>query len=280
MNGKICLITGANSGLGKATALNFAEQGATVIMLCRDRARGENAAADIKSAAPKASLEVVVADLGVQSSVRQAVSLIQVKYDHIDVLVNSAGVYTAQRTLTPDGLETMFATNHLGHFLLTNLLLDQLKASAGGRVIHVTAPTTTPLDFDDLQGEKHFSANHAFGASKMCNLLFSYALAKRLAGTAVTSNALHPGLMKSALMREAPAALRFILNVISRSPEQAASKVAYLAFSSEVVGVSGGFFIGNKARQPDAYALSAENQDRLWRGGGHFSGRPAVLGRP
>src|SRR5207249_5940135 len=124
-------------------------------------------------------------------------------------------------TLTPDGLETMFATNHLGPLLLTNLLLEELKRSADARVINVTAPSTTKLNFDDLQGEKKFSALSAFGASKMCNLLFTYELARRLAGTGLTANAFHPGLMKTDLLNEAPGMVRWLSHLFATSPERA-----------------------------------------------------------
>jgi NAD(P)-dependent dehydrogenase (short-subunit alcohol dehydrogenase family) len=158
----------------------------------------------------------------------------------------------------------MFATNHLGHFLLTNLLLDDLKASRQARVINISAPTTTKLDFDDLQGEKKFSALSAFGASKMCNLLFTYELARRLTGTNVTSNALHPGLMKSNLMKEASAPIRWLTSLLSTTPERASESLVYLAASPDVASVTGKFFKGKKVSSSSAYSRDTGVQRRLW----------------
>src|SRR5262249_3131281 len=144
------------------------------------------------------------------------------RYDRLDVLINNAAVFKQRRTLTPEGLETMFATNHVGPFLLTNLLLERLKASPSSRILIMTAPSTTKVDFDDLQADKHFNPLQAFGASKTCNLLFTYELARRLADTHVTVNAILPGLVKSQLMREAPAPIRWVPSLLSSTPEQAA----------------------------------------------------------
>jgi NAD(P)-dependent dehydrogenase (short-subunit alcohol dehydrogenase family) len=264
MQDKICLITGANGGLGKAIATAFAKKGATVIMLCRDRTRGLAAQSEVQTASSNPNVELLVADLGSQASVRGAVARFKEHHTRLDVLVNNAAVYKNTRTLTADGFETMFSTNHLGHFLLTNLLLDSLKAAPSARVITVSAPTTTPLDFDDLNGEKKFSAFNAFGASKMCNLLFAFELARRLDGTKITSNAVHPGLVKSNLMSEAMFIIRFMTNLISTSPEKAAQAFVYLAGSPEVAGVSGKFFKGTKVSAAPAYSLDTDAQRRLW----------------
>ncbi len=197
MQGKICLVTGSTRGLGKATAFALAHQRATVILGCRDKQRGEAALAEIKAASPTANVDLLLLDLSVQHSVRTAVTEFENRYDHLDVLINNAAVFTRQRTLTADGYETMFATNHLGPFLLTNLLLSRLKAANSARILTITAPSTTKIAFEDLQAEQKFSALHAFGASKACNLLFTYELAHRLAGTTVTVNAFYPGLVKT-----------------------------------------------------------------------------------
>jgi NAD(P)-dependent dehydrogenase (short-subunit alcohol dehydrogenase family) len=180
------------------------------------------------------------------------------------VLINNASVFKGKRSVTADGLETMFGTNHLGHFLLTNLLLDELKASPQARVITITAPSTTRLNFGDLQGERKFNALSAFGASKMCNLLFTYELARRLAGTQVTANALHPGLMKSNLMSEAPAPIRWLTRLFSTTPERASLSLLHLASSPELASVSGRFFKGMKPSASNAYSRDEEVQRRLW----------------
>jgi NAD(P)-dependent dehydrogenase (short-subunit alcohol dehydrogenase family) len=264
MKDKICLITGANSGLGKATALELARLRAQVILACRDLRKGETALSEIRAATGNSSVELMLVDLSVQKSIREMVDDFNRKYDRLDVLVNNAGVYTAKRSLTPDGLETMFATNHLGPFLLTNLLLAKLKASPSARIITVTAPSTTKLDFDDLQGEKKFSSFGAFGASKMGNLLFTYALAHQLEGTNVTANALHPGLVKSNLLQQAPLFVRTIINLISTTPEKAAQGPVYLASSSQVEGVNGKFFKGQKTIDSSSYSHDQQIQQRLW----------------
>jgi NAD(P)-dependent dehydrogenase (short-subunit alcohol dehydrogenase family) len=263
--GKICLVTGSTSGLGKATALALARQHATVILGCRDRQRGEAVLAEIKAGSPAATVDLLLLDLSVQHSVRSAVKELEHRYDHLDVLINNAAVFTRQRTLTADGYETMFATNHLGPFLLTNLLLSRLKASSAARILTVTAPSTTKIAFEDLRAEHKFSAMHAFGASKAANLLFTYDFARRLAGTNVTVNAFFPGLVKTPLMREAPAPLRWLNPLFGQSPELVAQSVVYYAASPDVQGMTGLFF--NKSRRvidSSPYTKDRAVQQRLW----------------
>jgi NAD(P)-dependent dehydrogenase (short-subunit alcohol dehydrogenase family) len=264
MRDKVCLVTGSSSGLGKATALSLAQLHATVVLGCRDRQRGEAALAEIKAARAAATADLLLIDLSDLRSVREAVSDFGKRYERLDVLINNAAVFKQRRTLTPDGLETMFATNHVGPFLLTNLLLERLKAAPEARILTITAPSTTELDFDDLQGEKRFNAFQAFGASKACNLLFTYALARRLAGTNVTANAIHPGLMKSQLMREAPLPVRWITSQMSSRPERAAQTVAYYASAPEVQGMNGLFFKASKTIDSSPYTRDQAVQERLW----------------
>jgi NAD(P)-dependent dehydrogenase (short-subunit alcohol dehydrogenase family) len=264
LSGKVCLVTGASGGLGKATALGLARLGATVVMGCRDKARGEADRAEIASATGNPNVKLMLLDLASLQSVREMASRFKGENARLDVLINNASVFKGKRTVTPDGLEAMFATNHLGHFLLTNLLLDELKASQQARVINISAPTTTKLDFDDLQGEKKFSALSAFGASKMCNLLFTYELARRLAGTNVTSNALHPGLMKSNLMKEASAPIRWLTGLLSTTPARASESLVYLAASPAVASITGKFFKGKKVSSSSAYSQDEAVQKRLW----------------
>ena len=264
MVGRVCLITGASGGLGKSTALGLARLGATVVMACRDEARGEADRAEIEAASGNSSVRLMLLDLSSQQSVREMASHFKAQNKQLDVLINNASVFKGKRTLTPDGLETMFATNHLGHFLLTNLLLDELKASPEAHVINIAAPSTTKLNFDDLHGERKFSALSAFGASKMCNLLFTYELARRLASTKVTANALHPGLMKSNLMSEAYAPIRWLTRLLSTTPERASVSLVYLASSPEVAGVTGKFFKGIKIGSSSAYSRDENVQKRLW----------------
>jgi NAD(P)-dependent dehydrogenase (short-subunit alcohol dehydrogenase family) len=264
IRGKVCLVTGSSSGLGKATALGLAQLGATIILGCRGKQRGESALAEIKTASGNQMVELMLIDLSLQHSVRSMVAEFEKKYDHLDVLINNAGIFKKRRVVTADGLETMFATNHLGPFLLTNLLLEKLKCSVSARILSITAPSTTPLDFDDLQVEKEFNAYTAFGASKMCNLLFTYELARRLEGTHVTANAIHPGLVKSGIMREAAAPIRWFTYLISTTPQEASATPVYYASSPEVEGMTGMFFKGRHAIDSNSYSKDQAVQKRLW----------------
>lgn len=207
---------------------------------------------------------MLLVDLSVQDSVRAMAAEFKNRFERLDVLINNAAVFKSSRTVTADGLETMFATNHLGPFLLTNLLLERLKTSAPSRILTITAPSTTTLNFDDLQGEKKFSAFEAFGASKACNLLFTYELARRLEGTGVSANAIHPGLVKSALMKEAVAPVRWLTSLISTAPENAAEAVVYYASSPEVESKTGLFFKGRQVIKSSAYTKDEVVQRRLW----------------
>ena len=248
MQGNICLVTGSTRGLGKAVAFALAQQHATVILGCRDRQRGEAVLAEIKVASPTATVDLLRLDLSVQHSVRSAVREFENRYDHLDVLINNAAVFTRERTLTADGYETMFATNHLGPFFLTNLLLERLQASPAARILTLTPPSTARIAFEDVQAEHSFRALQAFRVSKGCNLYFTSELAHRLAGTTVTVNAIYPGLVKTSLMRESPAPLRWLNSVLGHSPESVAERVVYYASSPDVQGMTGMLF--HTGRQP------------------------------
>jgi NAD(P)-dependent dehydrogenase (short-subunit alcohol dehydrogenase family) len=264
LRGRICLVTGANSGIGKATALGLAKLGSTVVMVCRDRARGEAAQADIKRESGNDAVDLMIADLSSLAAVRELTAQITAKYPKLDVLINNAAVYKPTRTMTVDGFETMFATNHLAPFLLSNLLLESLHASRLARVLNITAPSTVRLDFDDLQGERRFNALTAFGASKMCNLLFTFELARRLEGRSVAVNAVHPGLAKSNLTREFPALMRWFTYLISAPPERAAEGIVRLASASEFAGRSGRFYHNGTEIIANEYARDPNVQRRLW----------------
>src|SRR5713226_8121955 len=193
MNGKVCLVTGGNSGIGKETALGLATLGATVVIVSRDRGKGEAAVSDIRRKSGSQNVNLIVADLSSIDVVRQLAQEFRSKYDKIHVLVNNAGIFLPKRVTTADGLEATFATNHLGHFLLTNLL----HANAPSRILNITsdAHKGAEIDFEDLMGEKKFSGFKAYGQSKLANVLFTYELARRLEGTGVTVNCLHPGVV-------------------------------------------------------------------------------------
>ena len=197
MGEKVCLITGATSGIGKATAMGLADMGASVVMVGRDRGRGEAALAEIKEKSANASVDLMLADLSSQEEIRRLADEFKEAYPRLDVLVNNAGVIRSRRTTTADRLQTTFAVNHLAYFLLTNLLLGVLKASAPSRIVNVASEEQRngTIDFDDLQGKKQYKTGKAYGQSKLANVLFTYELARRLEGTGVSANCLHPGVV-------------------------------------------------------------------------------------
>jgi len=264
MNTKVYVVTGATSGLGKAVALELARTGATVILVARDPERGAQVQREISNATNNSNVELELCDLSNLSSVRNLAVILKNQYDKIDVLINNAGVYKRRRAVTLDGFEEMFAANYLGPYLLTRYLLDRLRSSSSARIINVTAPSTTELNFDDLQGEGQFNPLNAFGATKMANLLFTFELARRLQDTNIRVNAVHPGLVRSSLMREAPAPLRFLIWLTSSAPEQAARDVVSLATEPEFENTHGKFIRKGEEVEPPAYALDPDVRQKLW----------------
>jgi retinol dehydrogenase 12 len=276
---RTCLVTGATSGIGKATAARLAELGATVIAVARDRARGEQAANEIRQRAPHARVEVLSADLSRLGQVRRLADQVRDRYDRLDVLVNNVGVAKFRLQLTPDGLGVTFATNHLGPFLLTNLLLDQLRHSAPARVITVSSDRhkrQRSIPWDDLEPGHDCS----YEASKLLNILFSYELARRLAGTGVTANCLSPGFVRTQLGREATGAFRVFLRLarpFQTSPEAGAQTPVYLATSPAVAEVSGCYFEECKQAESSALSRDPAAAKRLWRLSAQLSGLDAEL---
>jgi len=197
MGEKVCLITGATSGIGKATAMGLASMGASVVMVGRDRGRGEAALAEIKTKSANASVDLMLADLSSQEEIRRLAHEFKDTYPRLDVLINNAGVIRSKRVTTADGIEMTFAVNHLAPFLLTDLLLDVLKASAPSRIVNVASgeQRNGTIDFDDLQGENGYKGAKAYGQSKLATVLFTYELARRIEGTGVTANCVHPGVV-------------------------------------------------------------------------------------
>lgn len=266
MRDKVCLVTGGSSGLGKAAATGLARLGATVVIVCRDVERGETARAQIVAESGAGTVEMLVGDLSSQESVRALSEEFKSKHDSLHALVNCAAVWKSRREVSRDGIELMFATNHLGYFLLTNLLLDTLKQGAPSVVFNLTAPSTVKLDFDDLQGERKFNAVRAFGATKAANLLFTFALARRLQGIGVGVNAYHPGVARSGLMREAPVPMRLfgrVLGLFASPPERATEGLVRLV-ASNADGATGAFFHGGKRIEPPPYTQNERVQERLW----------------
>ena len=266
MNGKICLITGANAGIGKVTALALARKGATVVMVCRDRARGEAALAEIKQLSGNPNVELLLADLSSQAQIRTLAAEFNTRHQRLDVLLNNAGLYMATRALTADGIETTFAVNHLAYFLLTHLLLDVLKQSAPARIINVSsgAHKRGKIDFNNLQGEKRYSGVYAYSNSKLANILFTRELARQLAGTNVTANCLHPGVVATHIFHSTPKVIDWLVQLFAMSPENGAQTSIYLASSPEVAGVSGKYFFQQQEKAPRPAALDDEVAGRLW----------------
>lgn len=261
---RLCLITGATSGIGRATAQQLAADGATTVLVARDATKGEVTAREITEATGNDRLQVLGADLSSQASIRALVEAYRGDHDRLDVLINCAGAFFRTRHMTADGLEMTFALNYLAYFLLTNLLLDQLRQTRSGRILNVSAPATTKIDFDDLQAERRYRPLTVFGASKVAELMFTLELARRLEGTGIAVNAVHPGLVRTNLMREAPTPFRFILRLRGRSPEDAGRAIADLATSPEYAGKSGRFYRDGKELELPTSATSEELQGRLW----------------
>jgi NAD(P)-dependent dehydrogenase (short-subunit alcohol dehydrogenase family) len=261
---RTAIVTGATSGIGRAVAEALAAAGITVAIVARDAVRGEQARTEISAATGSQCVELFVGDLSDLASVQGLAAAVAEAHPSLDVVVHCAAVYNARRTVTDDGFETMFATNVLGAFLLTNLLLEQLRASGSARVIVLTAPSTVRLDFDDLQGERRFRSLTAFGATKAADLLFTFELARRLEGTGVTANAVHPGLVRTNLMRQSPAPLRWATRLVSAPPERAAAAITPLALAPEYASQTGRFYRAGREIEPPPYTRDPEVAKRLW----------------
>ena len=272
MNGKICMITGANSGIGKATALGLAKLGATVIIVCRNKSRGETALAETKEKSGNENLDLMMVDLASQESVRQLVKDFEERYRHLHVLINNAGTYFTKRQVTVDGIEATFAVNYLTRFLLTNLLLRTLKNSSPARIINVAGAyhSKGAIDFDDLQKKKDYDGAGANNQSKLADILCTYELARRLKGTGVTVNCLHPGAVATNLVEKDPnypSLLKFLYKLFKpflKSPEKGAETSIYLASSPEVEGVTGKYFVDKKESKSSKESYDESVSKRLW----------------
>jgi NAD(P)-dependent dehydrogenase (short-subunit alcohol dehydrogenase family) len=276
-----CVITGATSGIGAAAAVALAARGMRLALVCRDPARGEAAAAAIRTAVSGADVRLFRADLAVQDDVRRVARELVAALPAIHVLVNNAGVVNVRRTETPDGLEATFAVNHLAYYLLTRLLLDRLTATPGARVVNVAseAHRWAALDLDDLGWERRpYRTMRVYGTSKLANVLFTYELARRLAGTGVTASCLHPGAVATGLGKNNgwwAARLMAALRPFFRTPAQGAATVVSLAASPDVAGRTGEYWIDGRARRSSAASYDGELARRLWAASATLTGLPA-----
>lgn len=256
---KTILVTGATDGIGKQAAHELAAQGHLVLVHGRNAARGKQVVQEIERATKNSQVEFVGADFAELEQVRQLAAHVQKNYARLDILINNAGVFMPQRTLTPDGLEMTFAVNHLAHFWLTNLLLEKIIQSAPARIVHVSSGThrSGSIAWDNLQGEKQYSGYDAYARSKLANVLFAYALAERLQGTRVTSNALHPGVIRTKLLHAGWGGGGSDL-------ARGAETIVYCATATALENVTGRFFDNQRETASSPASHDKKLQDKLW----------------
>lgn len=263
MQGKVCLITGATSGIGKEIARGLSKLGATVAIAGRSEEKCRGAMEDTKSSS------YFVADLSSQAEVRKLAADFTSRYDRLDVLVNNAGVFLREKKMTQDGIECTLAVNHLAPFLLTNLLIEKLKKTAPSRIITTSssAHRAGHIDFGDIQFEKkRYSGISAYGQSKLANILFTRELARRLAGTQVTANCFHPGAVRTKLVQGGSYGLVWkAAGAFFLSPEKGADTAVYLASSDEVAGATGGYFVKRKQERSSEVSYGEETAKKLWK---------------
>ena len=282
MKGKVCLVTGATSGIGEVTARALAERGATVVAVGRSREKSAATVGQIRKATGNDAVDFLLADLSLQREVRQLAQDFKDRYPRLDVLVNNAGAVFASRQLTPDGVEMTFAVNHLGPFLLTNLVLDTLKASAPARIVVVASGShaSARIDLANLQGPRGMFGMTAYAQSKLANVLFTYELARRLGGTGVTANALHPGFVASGFAKNNGGVIAFgmrLVHLAAISPEQGAQTSIYLATSTEVEGVTSKYFVKCKPVHSSPASYDEEVARRLWQVSAELTGLTEVV---
>ena len=266
MRGKICIVTGSNTGIGKETARGLLRMGATVILACRDLAKAEATRAELATTPGGGRVEVMGLDLADQGSIRGFAAAFRAKHARLDVLVNNAGVWPTSRGLTKDGFELTFGTNHVGTFALTEALLPLLRASAPARIVVLSSTLhyRGTMRWDDLQLAQGWGATRAYNQSKLANVLFTKALARRLAGTGVTVNAVHPGVVATELARGYPPLMVKLFHLFTISPEKGARCSIYVASAPELAAVTGEYFEKSKAKTAAKEALKVDLQERLW----------------
>ena len=274
MNGKTCIVTGANSGIGKETALGLARMGAHVVLVCRNAEKGRAALADIQRESPSSKLDLLIADMSSQASVRALAAQILEKYPRVDVLINNAGTAITKRALSVDGIEMTIAGNHLGAFLLTLLLLDRLKASAPSRIVNVSseAQHNARLDINDIQYERRkYSSIGAYGQSKVLMNACTFELARKLEGTGVTANCLHPGVVATNIWHSGEADQPLLFKLLVRifkpfmlNSKKGAEVSLYLAASPDVANVTGEYFVKSKPAPSNPIERNPKIAAEIW----------------
>jgi len=267
MEGKICMITGANSGIGKATAMGLAEMNAIIVIVCRNKERGEPALNEIIEKTGNNKVDLFLCDLSSLDSIRNLATEFKSKYQNLHVLINNAGVMLSKRVSSVDGFEMNFAVNHLAPFLLANLLLDTLKKSAPSRIINVASAAHKygTIDFEDLQGEhKKRRFMGLYGDSKLALMLTSYEFSRRLEGTGVTLNTVHPGVVNTNLGVDRSKPKKGIVRRLFKKPEKGAETSIYLASSPEVEGITGKYFINKQEQKSSEDSYNETFAKKLW----------------
>ena len=262
MDGKVVLVTGSTDGIGKQTAHILASKGARVLLHGRNPSKGEMVQEEIRRTTETLGLQFFQAELSSAQEIQELADQIKESHDRLDVLINNAGTFERDRKVTEDGLETTFAVNYLAQFRLVHELLDLLKRSASGRIVNVASAThwnARTVDWSHLQGEEHYDGYKAYAQSKLAVVLFTYALARRLEGTGMTANCLHPGVIKTKLLRAG------FGDHPGDTPEKGARTSVYLALSPEVEGISGRYFEECKPVQSSPISRNLELQEKLWR---------------
>ncbi len=269
--GKVCLITGASSGIGLETASGLANLGAKVVMVCRNQGAGEAARDTVILKSGNSEVDLLIADLARQADIHKLATTIRQIYPQLDVLINNAAVASPRRTLTADGIETTFAVNYLAPFLLTNLLVASVIQSRSARIINVVSDQHQPVDFNDLGNEKKWNGMRAYARSKFALIVFSYELAQRLAGSGISVNCLHPGLVATGLSRDFPLPFRLMTRFFFSRPVEGARVPIYLATSPELTEVSGKYFKGCHQARSHPATYNRELAARLWEVSQHLT---------
>jgi len=271
MQGKICLVTGANDGIGRAVTLGLGKMGATVILVCRNKTKGEKVLEELKKIREESNHDLLIADLSSMKEIKKLAKTVKKKYRRLDVLINNAGAFFSKRRETNEGFEMTLAVNYLSRFFLTNLLLGTLKASAPARIISVVGShQAKTIDFDDFMMEKDYKGSASLARTTLANLLFMKELARRIEGTGVTANCVDPGFVRTRFVekdQDMSSIVKFLFKFfkpLAKSPQKAAEDILYLAFAPELRNVSGKYFSKRKEITPSLAAQDEELAKKLW----------------